>query len=179
MEDYLNLTTPVDISDFLISATGAFSDALAADELLGKEMVKEGYWTRLGNFLTKTNVELTDGIDVGVGLKASLKADPSFRQKVQERMKGHLSALSNDVQRFMEESFKALQKRYGNDVRVVVLFDSIERIEQHVAQRRAGGSVGGIPVRGPLRQARIAIHARRLHRAALAEDQIPRGREPV
>jgi hypothetical protein len=128
MEDYLNLTTPVDISDFLISAAGAFSDALTADDLLGKEMIKEGYWTRLGNFFTKTKVELTDGIDFNVGLKASLKADPSFRQKVQEGMKGHLSALSNDVQRFMEESFKALRKRHGDEVRVVVLFDSIERI---------------------------------------------------
>jgi hypothetical protein len=127
MEDYLNLTTPVDISDFLISAAGAFSDALTAEDLLGKEMMREGYWTRFRNFLTKTNVELAD-LEADVGLKASLKADPSFRQRVQERMKGHLGALSNDVQRFMEESFKALKKRHGDDVRVVVLFDSIERI---------------------------------------------------
>ena len=36
MKDYLNLSTPVDISDFLISIAGAVGDALAADpELLG------------------------------------------------------------------------------------------------------------------------------------------------
>ena len=141
MADYLNLTTRVDISDFLISATGAFSDALEDDGLLGKDMVKESYWTRVRHFLTKTNVEFTElnagakfkvgedeGIDASVGLKASLKADPSFRQKVQERMKGHLGALVNDVNAFMEDCLKKLRKRHGDDVRVVVLFDSIERI---------------------------------------------------
>ena len=129
MADYLNLTTRVDISDFLISAAGAFSEALEDESLLGKDMMKEGYWTRFWNFATRAKVELPDLPDLpGVGLKASLKADPSFRQEVQERMKGHLSALSNDVTRFMEECFKALQKRHGGDLRVVVLFDSIERI---------------------------------------------------
>jgi hypothetical protein len=129
MADYLNLTTPVDISDFLISAAGAFSDALEDESLLGKDMMKEGYWTRIRNFVTRTNVELPDVPELpGAGLKASLKADPSFRQKVQDRMKDHLGALSNNVNEFMEECFKALRKRHGNDVRVVVLFDSIERI---------------------------------------------------
>jgi hypothetical protein len=129
MADYLNLTTPVDISDFLLSAAGAFSDALEDESLLGKDMMKEGYWTRFLNFVTKTNVELPELPELpGVGLKASLKADPSFRQEFQARMKGHLSALSDDVNKFMEQCFHALRKRHGNDVRVVVLFDSIERI---------------------------------------------------
>lgn len=99
MADYLNLTTPVDISDFLISAAGAFSDALEDESLLGKDMMKEGYWARFRNFVTRTNVELPEL--PGAGLKSSLKADPSFRQEFQARMKDHLGALSNNVNEFM------------------------------------------------------------------------------
>jgi hypothetical protein len=135
LERYVNLTTPIDISDFLISAAGAFSDALEDDELLGKEMIKEDYWTRIRNFLTRTEVGLPERSanakvdeDIGVGLKISLKADPSFRQKVQKQMAGHLGALTNDVNAFMEDCIKALHRRHGDDVRVVVLFDSVERI---------------------------------------------------
>lgn len=135
MEQYLNLTTPVDISDFLISVAGALSDALEDDpQLIGKDMLHEGYWTRLTHFLTTTKVELPDSSatgkagDLGTGFKVNLKADPSFRQQVQTRLAGHLGALSNHVNAFMEECFKALQTRHGKDVRVVLLFDSVERI---------------------------------------------------
>ena len=44
MKHYFNLSTPIDISDFLISAAGALSDALATDpELSGDaQAVDEG-----------------------------------------------------------------------------------------------------------------------------------------
>src|SRR5690606_1608219 len=59
MKDYLNLSTPVDISDFLISAAGAVSDALAEDSsLLGKDLAERGYWRRAVEFLTRTEVEI-------------------------------------------------------------------------------------------------------------------------
>lgn len=135
MEGYLDLHTPVDISDFLISAAGAFSDELEEDpELLGEDMLEESYWTRFRAFVTRTHVELPElGASakvpgVTVGLKANLKKDPTFRQKVQERLKGHLAALSSDVNAFMESCVKALQRRHGDDVRVVMLLDSVERI---------------------------------------------------
>jgi hypothetical protein len=135
MEQYLNLTTPVDISDFLVSVAGALSDALEADPaLLGKGMLKEGYWTRFKHFITTTKIELPDSSatgkagDLGTGIKINLKADPSFRQQVQARLEGHLGALSSDVKSFMEECLKALRERHGKDVRVVLLFDSVERI---------------------------------------------------
>lgn len=135
MQDYLNLTTPVDISDFLVTLAGAFSDALQSDpELLGANMLHEGYWTRFWGFLKRTRVDLPsmdesvkDG-GVGTGIKLNLKADPSFRHKVQQQLQGHLGSLSSDVNAFMEECFKALQKRHGDDVRVVLLVDSVERI---------------------------------------------------
>lgn len=126
MERYLNLTTPVDISDFLVSVAGALSDELEGDpDLLGKDPSHEGYWTRFRNFLTRTRVELPE---LDVGLQVNLKTDPTFRQRLQEHLRGHLSALVGDVRGFVEDCVKALQERHGDDVRVVVLLDSIERI---------------------------------------------------
>ena len=134
MEDYLDLHTPVDISDFLISVAGAFSDALEDEALLGKDMLHESYWTRFRSFVSETQVEIPElsaSTKVGgvrVGLKANLKNDPSFRRQVQQRMKGHLAALSSDVNAFMEACVKALKQRHGDDVQVVILLDSVERI---------------------------------------------------
>lgn len=141
MSRYLNLTTSVDISDFLVTVAGAVSDGLAEDpDLLGKDMAERGYWRRFAEFLTRTRVELggmpLTGKAAG-GLKASLKEDPSFRQTLQERMKGHVSALVADVREFLGECVAALRERHGDDTQLVVLFDSIEQIRGTTANADA------------------------------------------
>ena len=134
MGSVLNLTTPVDVSDFLLAVAGAFGDALDAPELLGQDPRREGYWTRFSAFMTRTLVDVNElnlsaePGGVGLALKANLKADPTFRQRLQERMKGHLGALVADVRAFVQDCVKALQNRHGTDRRVVLLLDSIEQI---------------------------------------------------
>jgi len=132
---YLNLTTPVDVSDFLLAVAGAFGDALQSDPAaLGKDMIKEGYWARFSHWMRRTNVEI-DGAEiggevegVGAALQVSLKEDPSFRQRLQERLKGHLGALVVDVRRFMDDCVKAVRRKHGEETKVVVLLDSAEQI---------------------------------------------------
>jgi len=135
MGEYLNLTTPVDISDFLLAVAGAFGDALGKDpELLGQDQLKESYWTRFRQFMTRTQVEFeelgltatTPGLETTV--KANLKADPSFRQRLQQQLQGRLGALVADVRGFVQDCIKAVQKRHGEETRVVLLLDSVERI---------------------------------------------------
>jgi hypothetical protein len=131
MRSYLNLSTPIDISDFLLSVAGAFSDALEADEAtLGANVLREGYWTRFTNWLQRTQVDTPEvGLSLGVDLKVNLKDDPSFRRRLQERMKGHVGALTRDVHLFFEECVKALRQRHGPEVRVVLILDSVEQIQ--------------------------------------------------
>ncbi|RME24593.1 MAG: hypothetical protein D6798_10840 [Deltaproteobacteria bacterium] len=135
MGRYLNLTTPVDVSDFLLAIAGALGDALQGDpDLLGKDLLQEGYWTRFCNFMTRTRVEpaelgLEGGVEAAsVSVKANLKADPTFRQRLQDHLKGHLGALVADVRTFTQECVEALQDRHGADTRVVLLLDSVEQI---------------------------------------------------
>lgn len=135
MRRYVNLSTPVDISDFLISAAGALSDALAEDpDLLGRDLAERSYWHRALEFLTRTKVgfealPLAGGTGEGSAqLKIGLKDDPSFREQLQEHMKGHLGALADDVRAFMADCVKALRAKHGDETQIVVLFDSIEQI---------------------------------------------------
>ncbi|MBL4684793.1 MAG: hypothetical protein JKY37_09410 [Nannocystaceae bacterium] len=135
MKDYLNLSTPVDISDFLISAAGALSDALAEDpDLVGEDLAKRSYWQRAADFVNNTEVSV-DQAQVGAklagtsaSLKLGLRQDPTFRERLQERMKGHLGSLVDDVRDYMADCVKAVRKKHGEDTNLVVLFDSIEQI---------------------------------------------------
>jgi len=135
IEDYLNLSTPVDISDFLMAVAGAFGDAIAERQLLDNHPQYEAYWVRFANFLTRTQIEFTElvgKVDTDSGLstaiKANLKSDPSFKQQLQKRMAGHLVALVADVRKFFEICIKALKERHGSDLEVVLLLDSVEHI---------------------------------------------------
>jgi len=127
MLGYLNPSTPVDVSDFLLATAGAFGEELAKDPaLLGEPVIKEGYWTRFRNFLARTQVEFGD---IGGDLKLNLKADPSFRERLQERLRGHLGALVKDVNGFFGECIVALRRHHRDDeLRVVLLLDSMEKV---------------------------------------------------
>jgi len=126
MERYLNLSMPVDVSDFLVAVAGAFGEALEADHLLGKDAGRPSYWSRFGDFL-KTRIEL-DSMGLQ-GIKANLKEDPDFKERIQRRMKGHLGALVADVREFLAAGVKALRKRHGADRGVVLLLDSVEHLQ--------------------------------------------------
>ncbi|WAS96937.1 hypothetical protein [Nannocystis punicea] len=137
MRDYLNLSTELDVSDFLLAAAGAFGDELAKDPVMsGQDVIREGYWTRFCNFLTRTQIEVSAlGLSAGTPalkaeLKLNLREDPTFRQRLQDRLKGHLGALVKDVHGFFGECITAIRKAHSDDSqRVVMLLDSVEQIE--------------------------------------------------
>ncbi len=126
IDEYLNMSTPVDVSDFLMALAGAFGEAMAAPEYLGKDPTREGYWDRVAAFLTRTSVELPDVS--ASGIKANLKSDPTFRQGLQKHLTGHLGALVADVRSFFEECVKKIKVRFGAETDVVVIVDSMEHI---------------------------------------------------
>jgi len=134
MEDYLNLSTPVDITDFLMAVAGAFGEILVQEGLLDSSPTYESYWTRFKNFLTRTNIDLTEisgKIPAGgaeIDIKANLKSDPTFRRRQQERMAGFLGLLVKDVRSFIEDCIKALKQKHGDDKEAVLLLDSVEHI---------------------------------------------------
>jgi hypothetical protein len=156
VEDYLNMSTAVDVSDFLMAMAGAFGEALKDEALLGADAKHEGYWERLWSFLNRTRVSLDElgGEIGGLGVKANLKSDPTFRQKLQERMAGHLGALVADVRQFFAECILALKEAHGEEKEVVLLVDSVEHIR--------GTSVNAEQVQAAVERL-FTSHAEQLH----------------
>ncbi len=139
---YLNLDTPIDVSDFLFAAAGAVDEALAASDKLTAPVSGRSGWTRMGEFLTRTTVNLAElslsGEPAGVGasLKLNLHADPSFKQRLQEKMAGHLGALTDEVHDFFRECVQRIKAAYGPEWQLVVLFDSLEQLRGTGANAR-------------------------------------------
>jgi hypothetical protein len=142
MRDYMNLTTPVEITDFFISIMGALNDAV--QERYDKEPARESYWDRLIHFLL-TEVEIKDlkiegNIGVGkVGISASLKDDPSFKQRLQAHLRGHVARLVLQAHEFATEVVTLIRQSHANpDKKVVLLIDSVEQI------RGVGAEAGNV-----------------------------------
>jgi len=159
IEDYLNTSVPIDISDFLIVLAGAFGDELQSVELLGEDPAQESFWDRLAAFCTRTRVSFDEisakaGEGVSVGIKASLKSDPTFKQKLQEKMAGHLGSLVAEVHAYFSECVARLKAKHLVAAEVVLLVDSVEHIR--------GTSVNADAVQASV-ESLFAIHADKLH----------------
>ena len=135
MEDYLNLSTPVDVSDFLMAVAGSFDDAIR-EEHEGALGSLTSPWEALAGLLTGLEIE---GVSVSaVGLKASLKSDPTFKERLQETMAGHLGTLVSEVRKFCVSRVAALRAHTDDpDRKVVLLLDSMEHIRGTFANAAA------------------------------------------
>jgi len=157
MSESLDLANPVDIADFLVAVAGAFGDALASPDLLGSEVPAGSYWSRLLSWLQRSHIEL-DSLGAGIGsasLRANIRQDPTFRERLRERMEGHLGALVDDVQDYIASGVRALAASRGEGTQVVLLLDSIEQIRGTTLTSAEGvyASVEGL----------FSHHAARLH----------------
>ena len=156
MEQYLNLSTPIAVTDFLLAVCGAVDEELGRHELLD-DSLQEGWGDRLSRLL-EGNIEISElkvgALGVSAGIKASLKSDPSFKQLVQQRMDWPLGALINEVRDYFETCAGAIQSRKNIAVGVVLLLDSIEHIR--------GTSVNAKQVQSSVENLFVS-HADKLH----------------
>lgn len=128
MSQYMNLTTAVDVTDFLISVMAAFSDIVF--DRFGKDFSHTSYPERLATLLnTEIDIESTS-FKTNVGtIKASLKGDPSFKKQLQDCLKGHVSQIVEQAHEFAESVVAFIRKQAKNpDKKVVLLVDSVEQI---------------------------------------------------
>lgn len=129
MRDYLNMTEPVALTDFIISLMGALSQC--AEPYLRESPIAEGYWKRLQNFLqsevTADSVVLKPSEYVEFQL--SLKENASFKQKLQQALSSSSARLLKDAHDFALELVSVLRKQQtSKDCKIVFLVDSVEQI---------------------------------------------------
>jgi hypothetical protein len=133
---YLQPSEPLELNEVLLVLAGAFSDALEKE--LGPNPARESYWTRFKNRLLNTGAEATElglkspgwlaALGVDVDIKLSLKNDPSFRQQLRKYLSEGYGQRLSDVTAFVEEGVKAVREKYGDQVEVVYIFDSLEQM---------------------------------------------------
>jgi energy-coupling factor transporter ATP-binding protein EcfA2 len=130
MLDYLIITKPLELSDFILSLMVALSEEAGKKEGLGLQPLATSYWERLGNFLqSKIQLESLTLKSGPVGLGAKLKNEPDFKTRVQEKLRGHLDHLVRDAQEFVDGLVRQIRTQKGGpEVKVVLLVDSVEQI---------------------------------------------------
>ena len=132
LSEYVLLTKPIEVTDFLIAMAGALSDRIENDARFAKDkLTHRSYWERLSHFL-QSRVELKE-FSVKLGdygdIKASLKNDPDFKQQVQQASRGHVTQIVADAHAFFREAVASLRAASQMpDLKVVLIVDSIERI---------------------------------------------------
>ena len=132
MQNYMNLTSPVEITDFFISIMGALSKEVK--DIYGNDPASRGVGERLAKFL-KSEVKFSDiRLKPGVPLfqadiTASLKEDQDFKKRLQYGLRGHIAGLIKQVHEYSEEIVKTVRKKHKDkDKKVLLIVDSIEQI---------------------------------------------------
>ncbi len=132
--DYLDPGESIDIVTLLNALAGAFSDALADNEI-GSAM-KQSYWQRFATWLKTTNVSLDEiGIKASTpskvaeaSLKLAFQTAPTFRQQLREKLQARLGEVKNQVEGFLNDCRKLIKKKRGTDAAIVFIFDQFEQI---------------------------------------------------
>ncbi|MEZ4467677.1 MAG: hypothetical protein R3F43_25355 [bacterium] len=123
VEDYLDLHTPIDITDFLLALCGALAEKLTDEALLPESPARAALGQRLWGFVTGTSVTLRE-VSLA-GMKVELKSNPLFRQEVQKALGTSLGAFAREVRGFVAECVLALEAARPGTA-LVVLVDSVE-----------------------------------------------------
>jgi len=128
LSEYLNLTQRVEITDFLISVLGALSEK--ARERFYEDVGTAGFFERVWSFL-QSEVRFEE-VSLPAGpaeLKAALVQTLHFKEELQRRTRGHVQTLVNKAREFAREVVALARKKRGvDDLKVVLIVDSVERL---------------------------------------------------
>lgn len=123
--DHLNPSVEINIAEMLVALGLAFNAALVDGNFF--DNTHQGYATRLGNFLSRTNISLP-GTGTGIPVKIDLKTDPTFRQKLRTALEGRIGDLWDDLNSFVQDALTKLNKDPRAKRGVVFIFDSLEKL---------------------------------------------------
>ncbi|NJK32790.1 MAG: hypothetical protein HC927_10480 [Deltaproteobacteria bacterium] len=128
LSQYLSLTQPIEITDFLISVLGALSEKVSAR--FGVEVGGAGFFARAWSFL-QSKVEFEE-VSLPAGpteLQGALVHAPAVKEELQRRSRAHAHALLEHAREFvLEVASLVRERRADRDMKVILIVDSIERL---------------------------------------------------
>ena len=135
MSQYLSLTEPIELGDFMISIMGALSDQVEA--LFHQAPAQQNYWERIAHFL-QTEVQIKDFDFGGKGahIKLALKDELAFKRRIQTETADHTVKIVKEARQFANECVNLIrQERQNPALKVVFIVDSVERIRADDSKR--------------------------------------------
>ena len=139
MADYILMTKPLEIGDFLLSVVAAFADQVKKES--GVDALSQNALVRFWQFLSETEVHLESmegGVEAGgisTKFMVRLSRDPVFKKEVQEKLRTHLGGLLQQTEEFIREVVDKLKKN-DPEHKVILLVDSSEHIRGFGDDRR-------------------------------------------
>jgi hypothetical protein len=141
MLDWMMVSKPVELSDFLLSVVGALDEAKRREGFL-----EDGFWARAKSWLEaparfeNLDLELNTG---PVKLKTSLKSDADFKERLQKHLRGHVGRLVQGAREHVDAVVEEVRRtRKDPHAKVVLLVDSVEQLrgagqDAHAVQESA------------------------------------------
>lgn len=135
MLKYLHMSEVVEVSDFLIAVSAGLAEQ--AREQHGLVFEEESYWKKLKAFISRIEIEKTSlkaslelpAAKFGTDITARLKADDTFKRRLQEVTRGYTTELVEEVHNFAIALVGALRKETKNEgLQIAVIIDSFEQI---------------------------------------------------
>ncbi|MEI6342855.1 MAG: hypothetical protein WCR07_12945 [Verrucomicrobiota bacterium] len=128
--DYLKETAALGITDLLVAVLGAFSEAYARG--LGSDPARSGYWERIKDFLTRTEVQPSEAtLKLGdfADLKLALKDNPTFKESLRKISEASLDTFVKGAREFVDGIVQDVRDRgLHPDAKVVLIVDSLEKV---------------------------------------------------
>ena len=134
---YVNPSTRIEITEFLIAIALAFGDELAEDD-------ERGFTTRLLDFAKRLEVSVAfkgvevevakdalavkvPGFGVGVRLREELVSNEAFLKELREELDFHLGQLLQEVKSYCAETVARHLELHPDSAGVVMIVDSLEK----------------------------------------------------
>lgn len=133
ISEYLPLSAPVEIGDFLLVVVSALADEVHSH--FGEDFRSSGPLTRFVQFL-KSELAI-EGLEWSVdtllgkfGLTAKIKDNPTFQYRLQELTRRSLDRIAAQAHDFTQEVVRFIRhEKYNDQLRVLLIVDSVERLQ--------------------------------------------------
>lgn len=132
-EQYTNLTTPIDIGDFLFSLALALEDGAIALLPDGKPPTRP-FVERVRDFFKRRRIAV-EGFDVGLDLpgvratlKGSIQRDPVFRGRLQAHLRGLVYELHEEFSAFVTDIVTWVRSERAERRGLVFILDGIDHV---------------------------------------------------
>jgi hypothetical protein len=126
-DEYSSLSSPPDITDFLLTVVGALAEEGRKLGHLSPDWSEESVQSRLMGLLRRLKFE-PEFAAGPVTVTASLREDDSFRQKLRTHLAGQVAQLVREVRDFATSIVKGMTANAQVCLGVVMIVDSTERL---------------------------------------------------